>query len=133
MQDQAMYRGKDDSSSTIMCSIHSMGCCKGLGIIQYFDLQETGTPKRQTKTSRSQKILGEIFEKINTAIADSSLSYTVNFNYQVFSVCDLPIPASTSTPTFESKLGIEVDTTTIMVIPEVPEHSFYLMQWLRIG
>ena len=26
-----------------------------------------------------------------------------------------------------------LDTATVTVIPEVPEHSFYLMQWLRIG
>ena len=52
---------------------------------------------------------------------------------QVFSVCDLPIPASTSTPMFDSELGIEVDTATVTIIPEIPEHSFYLMQWLRIG
>ena len=71
--------------------------------------------------------------KINTAIPDNKLSYAVNLNYQVFSVSDLPIPASTCTPTFDSELGIEVDTATVIVIPEVPEHSFYLMQWLRIG
>ena len=34
---------------------------------------------------------------------------------------------------FDSELGIEIDTATITVIPEIPEHSFYLMQWLRIG
>ena len=51
----------------------------------------------------------------------------------MFSVCDLPIPASTSTPTFDSELGIEVDTATVTVIPEIPQHSFYHMQWLRIG
>ena len=55
------------------------------------------------------------------------------FNYQVFSVSETPIPASTCTPTFDSELGIEVDTATIVVVPEVQEHSFYLMQWLRIG
>ena len=53
--------------------------------------------------------------------------------FQVFSVSDLPIPASISTPTFDSKLGIEADTATVTIIPEIPEHSFYLMQWLRIG
>ena len=64
--------------------------------------------------------------KINTAIPDNKLSYAVNFNYQVFSVSDLPIPASTCTPTFDSELGIEVDTATVIVIPELPEHSFIL-------
>ena len=71
--------------------------------------------------------------KINTVIGDTNLSFAVKFNYQVFSVCDSPIPASTSTPTFDSELGIEIDTKTVTVIPEIPEHSFYLMQWLRIG
>ena len=51
----------------------------------------------------------------------------------MFSVSDLPIPASTSTPTFDFELGVEVDTATVTVIPVVLEHSFYLMQWLRIG
>ena len=38
-----------------------------------------------------------------------------------------------STPTFDSELGIKVDTATVTIIPEVPEHLFYLMQWLRIS
>ena len=71
--------------------------------------------------------------KINTAIPDNKLSYAVNFNYQIFSVSELPVLASISTPTFDSELGVEVDTATVTVIPEVPEHAFYLMQWLWIG
>ena len=67
------------------------------------------------------------------SIPDNKLSFTVNFNYQAFSVSETPIPASICTPTFDLELGIEVDTATIVVVPEVPEHSFYLMQWLRIG
>ena len=50
----------------------------------------------------------------------------MNFNYQVFSVSDLPVPVSICTPMFDSELGIEVDTATVTVIPEVPEHSFIL-------
>ena len=46
----------------------------------------------------------------------------------MFTVSDLPIPASTSTPTFDSELGIEVDIAMVTIIPEIPEHSFYLMQ-----
>ena len=44
----------------------------------------------------------------------------MNINYQVFSVCDSPIPASTSTPTFDSEF--ENDTAMVTVIPEIPEH-----------
>ena len=93
--------------------------------------QEHG--KDRPKPAEARKFLEKYLGKINTAIADNNLSYAVNFNYQVFSVSDIPIPASTRTPTFDSELGIKVDTATITVIPEVPEHSFYLMQWLRIG
>ena len=56
----------------------------------------------QPKPAEVRKFLEKYLGKINTAIADTSLSYAVNFNYQVFPVCDLPIPASTSTPTFDS-------------------------------
>ena len=40
---------------------------------------------------------------------------------QVFSVCDLPIPASTSTPTFDFELGIEVYLFIYYVIPATTE------------
>ena len=88
--------------------------------------QESG--QDQPKSAEVRKFLEKYLEKINTAIADTSLSYAVNFNYQVFSVCNLPIPPSTSTPKFDSELGIEIDTATVMIIPEIPDHSFYLMQ-----
>ena len=62
--------------------------------------------------------------KLNTSIVDANLSFAVNFNYQVNSVCEQPTPPSTSTPTFDSELGIEIDTSTVTVIPDIPEHSF---------
>ena len=73
------------------------------------------------------------FLKVNAVIADDNLILAVNFNYQVFSVCNLLIPPSTSTSTFDSELGIKIDTATVKVILEISEHSFYLMQWLRVG
>ena len=87
--------------------------------------------KDRAKPAEIRKFLEKYLGKIS--IPDNKLSYTANFNYQVFSVSETPIPASTCTPTFDSELGIEVDTASIIVIPEVQEHSFYLMQWLRIG
>ena len=85
------------------------------------------------KPAEARKFLEKYLGKINTAITDTNLSFAVNFNYQVFSVCELPTPPRTSTPTFDSELGIKIDTATVTVIPEISEHSFYLMQWLRIG
>ena len=89
--------------------------------------------QNQPKPAEARKFFEKYLGKINTAIADNNLSFACNFNYQIFSVSDSPIPLSTSTPTFDSELEIEIDTATITVIPEIPEHSFYLMQWLRIG
>ena len=44
------------------------------------------------------------------SIVDTSISFAVNFNYQVFSTCEKPNSPSTSTPTFDSELGVEIDT-----------------------
>ena len=74
------------------------------------------------KPAEARKYLEKYLGKINTVIANANLSFAFNFNYQVFSVCDSLIPPSTSTPTFDSELGIEIDTATITVIPEIPEH-----------
>ena len=72
------------------------------------------------KPAEARTFLEKYLGKINTAIADANLTYAVNFNYQVFSVCNSPIPPNTNTPTFDSELGIEIDTATITVIPEIP-------------
>ena len=66
--------------------------------------QEHG--KDRPKPAEVRKLLEKYLGKINTAIADDKLSYAVNFNYQVFSVSDLSVPASISTPTLDSELGI---------------------------
>ena len=72
--------------------------------------------------------------KLNTSIVDANLSFAVNFNYQVNSVCEQPTPPSTSssTPTFDSELGNEIDTSTVMVIPDIPEHLFILCNGCRL-
>ena len=80
------------------------------------------------KPAEARKFFEKYLGEINTAIADANLSLAVNFNYLVFSVCNLPIPPSNSTPTFDSELGVKIDTSTVTVIPEIQEHSFYLMQ-----
>ena len=85
------------------------------------------------KPAETRKFFEKYLGKLNTSIVDTNLSFAVNFNYQVYSICENPNPPSTSTPTFDSELGVEIDTSTVTVIPEIPEHLFYLMQRLRIG
>ena len=96
------------------------------------------------KPADARKFFKKYLGKLNTSKINTSISFTVNFNYQVYSLapcttlggcacCEKPNPPSSSTPSFDSELGVEVDTARVTVILEIPEHSFYLMQWLRIG
>ena len=78
----------------------------------------------QPKPAKARKFFEKYLGKMYSFIADANLSFAVNFNYQVFSI---------NLQTTYSELGIEVDTSTVMDIPEIPEHSFNLIQWLWIG
>ena len=96
------------------------------------------------KPADARKFFFKYLGKLNTSLIDTSISFAVNFNYQVYFLApfttvgwcachEKPNPPSFSTPTFYSELGVEVNSATVTVIPEIPEHFFYLMQWLRIG
>ena len=74
-----------------------------------------------------ERYLGKI------SIPNDKLRFAANFNYHTFSGSEIIIPPSIHTPSFDLEFGARVDTATIVVIPEVSEHSSYLMQWLRIG
>ena len=86
------------------------------------------TDQNHQKSGNSWK---NIWEKLTLQLVIINLVMLLILIIRHF-LSDLLIPASISTPTFDSELGVEVDTATVTVIPEVPEHSFYLMQWLRI-
>ena len=66
-------------------------------------------------------------------IPNDKLEFTANFNHHASSGSEIIIPASICTPSFNSEFGDKIDTSTIIVVPEVPELSSYLTQWLRIG
>ena len=91
--------------------------------------------KTRPNPGDARKMFEKYLGKLNTAIIDASISFAVNFNYQIYSLAQSETinPPSLMTPTFNSELEIEIDTSTVTVIPEIPYHSFYLMQWLRIG
>ena len=73
-----------------------------------------------------EKYLGKI------SIPNDKLSVAAIFNYHTFSGSEITVSPSIHTPSFDSEFGFRVDTATVVVIPEVPECSSYLMQWLRI-
>ena len=92
------------------------------------------------KPTEARKCFEKHLGKLNTSIINTSISSAVNFNYQVYSLapcttmggcacCEKPNPLCSSTPTFDSELGVEIYAAAVTVIPEIPEHSFYLMQW----
>ena len=78
------------------------------------------------KPADARKFFEKYLGKLNNSIVDNNLSFAVNFNYQVYSICEQPTPPPTSTPTFDSELGIEIDTSTVMVIPDIPQHLYIL-------
>ena len=99
---------------------------------------QTRAPFSEIKANL-EKYLG----KLGTAIVDSSIIYAVNFMYQIHSLepvtanaadgsheMNLKVPA----PTIDSETGERVKCNKDhQIIPEIKEHSFYLMQTLRIG
>ena len=114
-----------------MCCVYPWAAAKGWASFSILMCRKLEHGEDRPKPAEVRKFLEKYLGKIS--IPDNKLNYTANFNYQAFSVSETPIPASTCTPTLDSEFGIEVDTATIVVVPEVQEHSFYLMQWLRIG
>ena len=66
-------------------------------------------------------------------IPNDKIRFTANFNHHTFSGSEIIIPASICTPSFNSEFGDMIETSTVVVVPEVSEQSSYLTQWLQIG
>ena len=64
------------------------------------------------KPADTWKFFEKYLGNLNISIIDTSISFAVNFNYQVYSICEKPNPPSTSTPTFDSELGVKNDTVS---------------------
>ena len=84
-----------------------------------------------------EKYLG----KLGTTVVDSSIKFAANYTFQVFSMdpganalgwsqrefIDKPAP------TIDSETGRNLQVPSDLIIPEVSEHSCYLMQTVKIG
>ena len=66
-------------------------------------------------------------------IPDDKLRFTANFNHRAVSGSEQLISASIRTPSFNLESGDRIDTSTVVVVPEVSEQTSYLTQWLRLG
>ena len=90
--------------------------------------------------SDMKKDLEKYIGKLGTAVVDSSIKFAANYTYQVFSLNpggaalgwvqedfkDKPAPS------INSETGETVGVPTRLIVPEVLEHSCYLMQTKKI-
>ena len=60
------------------------------------------------------------------AIPDDKLRFSANFNHHAFLGSDILITASIRTPSFNLEIGVRIDTSTVVVVPEVSEQASYL-------
>ena len=96
----------------------------------------TGHPTKEELKAGLEKLIG----KLDTSIQASSIKYSVNHVQQsinhtselIDGLCE-EVSMINSTPTIDTCTGLRVPTCENTVIPEVKEHSFYLMQIIRIG
>ena len=55
-------------------------------------------------------------------IPDDKFGLTSNFNHHAFSESEILISASIRTPSFNLEVGDRIDTSTVVVVPEISEH-----------
>ncbi len=84
-----------------------------------------------------EKYLG----KLGTTVVDSSIKFAANYTYQVFSMDPganalgwvqedfIGKPA----PSIDSETGENIQVPSELIVPEILEHSCYLMQTVKIG
>ena len=92
-----------------------------------------------------KKQLDKYLGKLHTGINESNLKISANFMYGTHQTsmsctkitgCNCQEHDSVlnfETPTIDSRTGCRVNPSVDKIIPQIPEHSFYLMQTLKIG
>ena len=89
-----------------------------------------------------KKDLERYIGKLGTTVVDSSVKFAANYTYQVFSLNPGAANAlgwvqedfkDKPAPSVDSETGEIINVDTESIIPEVLEHSCYLMQTIKIG
>ena len=103
---------------------------------------------KHAPTRAPYNIIKKTFEKymgqFSEDIEDKNIRYAVNFMHQVYSVdpskytsisepTEKPTILGLETPSIDSRTGNKVPLDHKSIIPEIKEHSSYLMQTVRIG
>ena len=89
-----------------------------------------------------KKDMEKYIGKFGTTIVDSSIKFSVNYMYQIHSLA----PGSANAvgwgqnlkylepaPVIDTETGSRIRASDVTVVPEIQEHSSYLMQTIRIG
>ena len=89
-----------------------------------------------------KKDLETYIGKFGTSVVDSSIKFAVNYTYQVHSMipssanalaCSKDVSKLGPAPTIDSETGMRIKVSSANIVPEISEHSCYLMQTLAIG
>ena len=89
-----------------------------------------------------KKDLEKYIGKLGTTVVDLSIKYSANYTYQAFSLSPGDVNVlgwvhedfkDNPAPSINSETGKIIEVMTESIIPEVSEHSCYLMQTIRIG
>ena len=89
-----------------------------------------------------KKDLEKYIGKLGTTVVDSSVKFAANYTYQAFSLNPTSANAlgwiqenfkEKPAPSIDSETGENVSVREQDIVPEIAEHSCYLMQTVRIG
>ena len=89
-----------------------------------------------------KKDLYKYIGKMGTTVVDSSIKYSANYAYQALSLSPGGVNVlgwaqedfkDKPAPSINSETGKTVEVPSKLIIPEVSEHSCYLMQMIKIG
>ena len=89
-----------------------------------------------------KKDLYKYIGKMGTTVVDSSIKYSANYAYQALSLSPGGVNVlgwaqedfkDKPAPSINSETGKTVEVPSKSIIPEVSEHSCYLMQMIKIG
>ena len=89
-----------------------------------------------------KKDLEKYIGKLGTTVVDSFIKFSANYTYQAFSLSPGGVNAlgwvqenfkDKPAPSINSETGEAVEISSSSIIPEVLEHSCYLMQTIKIG
>ena len=117
-------------------------CSKDLAPFKILFCRNKEHAQLRAPYSDMKKDLEKYIGKLGTTVVDSSIKFSANYTYQAFSLSPGGVNALGWTqedfkdkpaPSINSETGEIVEVKSELIVPEVLEHSCYLMQTIKIG